>query len=167
VAGVHDKLYVDDAYALANRDQHRPFHDVLRRGFAGKDIGTYGYGGSFSTVHSTSPRMPMPTAIPRARRGSSESSTNRFGALLLALGVSRFLRPRQPSSRQAFRRNGLIDPRNHILQRHTPERPPNGRRLKKATADVRPQSPVRSRRRAGRTSFGVFIRKSAETGCSQ
>jgi len=41
VAGVHDKLYVADAYALAYRDQHRPFHDVLRRGFDGKDIGTY------------------------------------------------------------------------------------------------------------------------------
>src|SRR5215207_4266520 len=42
----------------------------------------------------------MPTAIPRARLGSTESATQRFGALLLALGVSRFLRPRQPNSRQ-------------------------------------------------------------------
>ena len=52
----------------------------------------------------------MPTAIPRAHHGSSESSTKRFGALLLALGVSRFLRPRQPDSPQVMEEKRLIRP---------------------------------------------------------
>jgi membrane protein len=52
----------------------------------------------------------MPTAIPRARRGLSESSTKRFGALLLALGVSRFLRPRQPNSRQGLAQKRRVRP---------------------------------------------------------
>src|SRR4051812_50062630 len=54
--------------------------------------------------------MLMPTAIPRARRGSSDSSTKRFGALLLALGVSRFLRPRQPNSRQGLAEKRRVRP---------------------------------------------------------
>ena len=37
-----------------------------------------------------------------ARHDSRESSTKRFGALLVALGVGRFLRPRQPNSRQGL-----------------------------------------------------------------
>ena len=68
-------------------------------GLPWKDLGTYGYGGSFLTARHITEAL-MPTAIPRARRGSTESATQRFGALLLALGVSRFLRPRQPNSRQ-------------------------------------------------------------------
>ena len=79
------------------------------------------------TVRYINGKVLMPTAIPRVRRGSTDGATQRFGALLLALGVSRFLRPRQPNSRRAVAAC-RVQPSDSKLQRHTPEPPPNRRR---------------------------------------
>ena len=62
----------------------------------------------------------MPTAISKARHNSRESSTKRFGALLVALGVGRFLRPRQPNSRQGLAEKRQVRPsESHPAKAHT------------------------------------------------
>src|SRR5215208_7229680 len=61
----------------------------------------------------------MPTAIPRVRRGSTDGATQRFGALLLALGVSRFLRPRKSNSRRAVAERRVQHSDSKVAKAHT------------------------------------------------
>src|SRR5215203_2519105 len=108
----------------------------------------------------------MPTAIPRVRRGSTDGATQRFGALLLALGVSRFLRPRQPNSRRAAAKRGVQPSDSKVAKAHTGAAAEQ-KNVQESDRGRAATKPSEIRRKAGRTSFGVFIRKSAETGSYQ
>jgi hypothetical protein len=78
-------------------------------GLPGKRLEHTTMAGRFRQSQHTT-KILMPTAIPSARRRSTKSQTQRFGALLLALGVSRFLRPRQPNPRNAVAEKRPVRP---------------------------------------------------------